>query len=508
MSDLRVLPEAPSLENVKHQARSLHKALIAGDASATARLAAHHPGYRPTAKVDSTRVTLADAQHIVAREYGFESWPKLKAHVTATATLSADAVERFKEAVNAGDATRVGRILRQNPALKSHIDDPWFSFGAPAIVVAAGRQDRQLLGVLLKAGANVDARSEWSPGSWGVLDSADATTAAFLIKHGAHVDIHAAAKQGMIDRVKELVAADPACVNARGGDGMTPLHAASTVEICKFLIDHGADLEIRDLDHNATGAQWSIHDPGKLRYLLDRGATADIFIACRLGDTEIAGRLLRIEPGCLRWGLDSPEYQWPSGHIYVYQCGVSARPLSLAADYAGPDFHRFLLEQGSPEDRLLLGCYLGDGAIIQDVLRESPGLVERLAPSDFTLLCDAAWENRLDAVRLMLDAGFNVDIRGRENATALDRAAVRGWLGLVSLLIERGAALDLVNVHGGWPLTACIWGSENWPRAAGDHAACVEALIGAGSKLPDQLFGSPEVQEVLKRHGVGGNANG
>ena len=55
----RILPANPSLEHLKNQAKDLLRALQQG---------------RPDAQ-------LADAQHAIAREYGFASWPKLKAHV-------------------------------------------------------------------------------------------------------------------------------------------------------------------------------------------------------------------------------------------------------------------------------------------------------------------------------------------------------------------------------------------------------------------------------------------
>jgi hypothetical protein len=55
------LPNRPSLEHLKKQARERLR-----------ELRVRVPGKR-----------LADAQHAIAREYGFPSWPKLKAHVDA-----------------------------------------------------------------------------------------------------------------------------------------------------------------------------------------------------------------------------------------------------------------------------------------------------------------------------------------------------------------------------------------------------------------------------------------
>lgn len=69
---VRTLPAQPSLEFERKHAKALLRALRAGNADAVAR--AEH--LRETAP-DSKGWTLSDAQRIVAREYGFASWPKL-----------------------------------------------------------------------------------------------------------------------------------------------------------------------------------------------------------------------------------------------------------------------------------------------------------------------------------------------------------------------------------------------------------------------------------------------
>jgi hypothetical protein len=68
-----LLPERPSLEQLRKQAKELLRQLRTGDKSATARLDAHKP--------DASNPILADAQLVLAREHGFESWPKLVHHI-------------------------------------------------------------------------------------------------------------------------------------------------------------------------------------------------------------------------------------------------------------------------------------------------------------------------------------------------------------------------------------------------------------------------------------------
>ena len=75
------------------------------------------------------------------------------------------------------------------------------------------RKNLPVLDVLLEYGADLNLKSEWWAGPFGILES-DITPeeAAPLIARGATVDIFAAAHLGMADRVRELVEADPSLV--------------------------------------------------------------------------------------------------------------------------------------------------------------------------------------------------------------------------------------------------------------------------------------------------------
>ena len=68
--------------------------------------------------------------------------------------------------------------------------------------------------------------------------------------------------------------------------------------IAEFLLDRGADIDARCIDHKSTPAQYALVDrPEVCRRLLERGATPDIFMAARLGDLALAARLIdRIRP--------------------------------------------------------------------------------------------------------------------------------------------------------------------------------------------------------------------
>src|SRR5436305_13000606 len=96
----RPLSPRPSLNQLKNQAKDLLKAHRAGDSDAIQRIAESHPRLSGAAEseIRASRFTLSGAQLVVAREYGFASWPKPKEHVESTATDAVDPAEAFRKA--------------------------------------------------------------------------------------------------------------------------------------------------------------------------------------------------------------------------------------------------------------------------------------------------------------------------------------------------------------------------------------------------------------------------
>src|SRR5216683_3280019 len=160
---LRELPARPNLEHLKKQARLLLRGSLEAEPSALDRFRdAQVPLATATPK-------LADAQHVIACEYGFDNWANLKAHVGA---LSDDPMEALTAAVIANDAALLRQVLERYPALKSKLDEPLpsYSFDTPALIAAVQKENREMIDALLAAGANINARTKWWAGSFGVLD--------------------------------------------------------------------------------------------------------------------------------------------------------------------------------------------------------------------------------------------------------------------------------------------------------------------------------------------------
>ena len=286
-----------NLEQQRKLAKDLIRAARDGDAAALARIRA----VRSDAAAPPRSLKLADAQLAVAREAGFESWPKL------VADLQERDVKAFCDAVRGGDVPRTQQLLALDH-VRTRINDPMFDFGQRAAHIAA--KNAALLTTLIDAGADVNLKSDWENGPYTVLDNADEDTARFLLARGATLTPNVAARLGWLDELRTLVDADGALVHARGGDGQQPLHEAKTVAIADFLLDRGAGIDVRCIDHKSTPAQYALVDrPDVCRRLLERGATPDIFMAARLGDVALATRLLDADPACVAARINEPGYR-------------------------------------------------------------------------------------------------------------------------------------------------------------------------------------------------------
>ena len=207
----KALPSRPSLEQLKKQAKNLLQSLRSGEPEAAQRVREVHPRMAKLSGSEWARVTfsLADAQVTLAREYGFRSWAKLKAHVEMLAA-SQDPAPALQAAILADNTARAAELLEKSQALRQRLNEPLpdYGFGATPLIAAVHRTNRAMIDLLLRSGADINARSRWWAGGFGVLDD-DRGLADFLIARGARIDAHAAARLGMLDKLRELVAADP-----------------------------------------------------------------------------------------------------------------------------------------------------------------------------------------------------------------------------------------------------------------------------------------------------------
>jgi len=158
--------EHPDLPQLKRQAKELLREFAAGETGAAREVNAH---YRDA---DSSRFSLHDAQLVVARNYGFESWPKLKAYVDGVT------VQRLAGAVRGNDLAQVRAMLAARPELAGMA----MSYGDEhrPIHFAVMERSPEMVRLLMRHGANPRQ---------GIHPHRDATTAWTLAKERGYDEI-------------------------------------------------------------------------------------------------------------------------------------------------------------------------------------------------------------------------------------------------------------------------------------------------------------------------------
>jgi hypothetical protein len=428
-------------------------------------------------------------------------------------------VDRFRHAFAMRDAAALRRLRTHGDEIKHIVNEPMFDFNSPALLVASGRDDVDVVDALLALGADPNRKSEWWAGPFHPLYHARGEVAEHLLAAGATPDACAAAALDRIDLLEPMLAADRSRVHERGGDGQTPLHFARTRRMADFLLAHGADIDARDVDHRSTPAEWMLSDaadPAKsrievARHLVERGASADIFMAAALGLTDRARTLVDADPGVLALRTGQGEYgeRPPSSyHVYLWSIGPNLTPLQTAAKFGQRETLAFMLRFASPEQQLLVACHAADVDAARRIVAEHPGIVAGLSGPDAAALGDEAWVSNAPAVRLMLQLGFD-PAAGEFGQSALHRAAWAGSPEVVGAILatERGRALlgTRETQFGGTPLGWCCHGSVNNHNPAADHVEVARQLIAAGVVVPDGMEGSDAVNAVLelRRRGTG-----
>ena len=395
--------------------------------------------------------------------------------------------QTFITAVQDGDISTVKRLLATDETLVSQIDAPWFSFDAPAIVFAAASGNRGLIKVLLDAGATIDVKSSWWAGGTSALHHAagsmlnyDRELAKYLIERGATIDAHAAAGLDMLEKLAELIRENPKVVNALGSDGMSPLHFAATPRIAELLLTHGADINLRDRDHNGTPAQWTMRRrPEVCRYLLEQGAETDVVLCCATGDTERAKAEFQKNPELLKLrinvkspkgyiipplkasDLDSQQTdEVPGGHVYAYQVGPTMPLLEIALQSQQPAIVDLLIDagyeinlrdwyvlvgQGPKRFDTLLKSFLAKGLDINARQKHRHGM--------WTPLHWVAQRGLTAGVLYLLENGADPNITDDKGRTPMHIIAQKGiGKNQMQLLIEHGGDANIRDADGKTPL--------------------------------------------------------
>jgi ankyrin repeat protein len=534
----RELPARPNLEQYKKQAKDLAEDCGLGVPEALARVQRHHPRFTAIAdETSKSRITITDAQLVIAREHGFESWPKFAAHITTlnlerSVAALADPVASFIRAAcvpresshNSGTLEEAELILARYPQVaRANIhtaailaDDAGvraFLARDPASATTAGgphewdalthlcfsrylRIDRARSDAFIRAAhALLDAGASANTGWYEMIDHPNPRP---ILESAIYGTAGIAQHEGMTRLLLEY-GADP-------NDEETPYHAAEGYDLAvlKVLLESGKLNATSMTTLLLRKADW--HDTEGIRLLLQHGADPNAMT--RWGHTALHFALRRDNrleniALLLDHGADPASKNSHTGKSAV----------AMAARRGRGDVLALLAERGfdvrlEGVERLIAACATADDTAIREITAAEPELAKEVIVQGGTLLAEFGGNGNTEGVRRLLDLGIGADTLFREgdmywdlarDSTALHNAAWRARPATVRLLVERGAPVNALDGKGRTALAlaikACVdsyWKDSRTPES-------VEALLSAGATVTgiEIPCGYAEVDELL-----------
>jgi ankyrin repeat protein len=250
-------------------------------------------------------------------------------------------------ASRAGDAVAAWRVLERSPELAKVTGPHPIWGGEPTalhLAVENGRAD--VAAMLLKLGADPNHPSDMYDGWTPLLIAAmrqSRSLVDLLLSYGAHVDAWEAAALGDVDRLDAIISIDPDVVHVHRANDAPPLHFAATIEVAQHLIDRGAMLDAVD-KYGSTAARSAAYGRRARRtvakFLAELSNERDPWMLAALDDTAGLAALALQGMDILRVRRDGIN---PAS-------GFGEMPLHTASALGNASTVRFLLSRGVDPD--------------------------------------------------------------------------------------------------------------------------------------------------------------
>lgn len=233
----------------------------------------------------------------------------------------------------------------------------------------------------------------------------------------------------------------------------------NNLEMVRYLVEHGADTNIADFKGNTPLLFAADHGFFViLKYLVEHGA--DIHKINEHHDNAIS---FAAEFG--HWNI--VKYLGDLG-TDVNCCNVAGgSPMILASDKGYFEIVQYLLDKGAPvtpvgtdqDTPLGEACYRGRLQTVKLLLERGSAAEEIINARNMygsTALLLAAENGHFDVVKLLVEAGADIDIPTNYGSTPLLYGANCGNMNIVKLLVERGAKMLTVNDGGYTMVGTCV----------------------------------------------------
>jgi hypothetical protein len=428
--ETRPLPPKPSLDYERKQAKALLRQLRAGDAEATARALARHDRIRRVAAAD---ITLADAQLVIAREYGFASWPRLVQYFREVerqtmARHSRSVPQReFHEQAARG-------IIRQHAARQRHVGRAltasvprFYGLTIDEVFAETVSEEEARLTVARQQGcASWEALMEASAASQAVRGDPWRTASATLqLAQGAINVGDLGTLQGVVNDHPELLR--PSAQDRQ--EFATVIHRSIGAEerritgaraITDWLATQGCDVQVA---LNELLMDFRPRSPASVRFLLERGADPNWVAPNGVSVLEFA--LLRF---------------WNDEAVDIIARHVVAKPALWIAAGLGrvDDVARFLDPNGQPTAAAYRDRPDFSAVGFPILPASAPDASEILAEAFFVAIVN----DRTSVLEYFIDRGFPVDYLGWEQPF-INFAIGNRFVRVVECLVRKGANLDL-----------------------------------------------------------------
>jgi ankyrin repeat protein len=482
-----------TIDVLRREAKLLQRAHAAGDTAALERVRQMSP------RSGNIGIKRADYLHILARENGYPSWPRLKAAAEAVGLDVAILRHRVGNALFHGAFGLVEQILTTRP---DAVDG---SFGLNCALYNAVAVERALAADPGLANRESGPRrpilhlafSRW------IMHRPELTAdmlhvAELLLANGADVNDGIASSLGSKHKLSALYGAIGHGNNmvlgqwlldhkADPNDGEALYHATELGhhDGLQMLLKAGADPK----GTNALLRAMDFHDLDAVRLLLKHGARADDFNANEVGGEEpwTAPALHQ----AVRRGSDQAMvallmdhgatatviYKGANAYAYARVFGNTIVAKAIEDRGPVPDLSRdetFLAQVADGE--VPSGAWIDPGRLpeaYRNMIREILHL-----------------PGKLDHVKRLVAVGLEYDRPDAEGVTPVQLA---GWEGLPEVLqyfLRLKPDLSHVNGYGGTLLTTILHGAENNPNREGrDYLGCLELVLVEGGALPRRAIG-------------------